>query len=103
MRVIWSPLAISKVQEEAQYIAKDRPVAAERWVDGIFEAVRPLASFPNEGRIVPELRRPEIRELIHGGYRVIYRISHDAILILTVRHGRRLLDVTEVEPPHSGV
>ena len=97
MRVIWSPLAISKVQEEAEYIAQDRPVAAERWADGIFEAVRPLAEFPNEGRIVPELGRVEIRELIHGGYRVIYRISRDAILILTVRHGRRLLDLTEIQ------
>lgn len=41
----------------------------------------------------------DVRELIHDGYRVIYRISRDAILILTVRHGRRLLDLTEIENP----
>lgn len=97
MRVIWSPLAIAKIQEEAEYIARDRPAAAERWAEGIFEAARPLAGFPYEGRIVPELGREGVRELIHGGYRIIYRISRDAILILTVRHGRRLLDVTEIE------
>jgi plasmid stabilization system protein ParE len=46
---------------------------------------------------VPELGRPHFRELIHEGYRILYRIDQDAILILTVRHGRRLLDLSEIE------
>ena len=98
MRVIWSPLAIAKVREEAQYIARDRPIAAERWAEGIFEAVRPLSEFPYAGRIVPELGRMDVRELIHRGYRILYRIGQDAILILTVRHSRRLLDQAEIDP-----
>lgn len=98
MRVIWSPLAIAKVQKEAQYIARDRPIAAERWAEGVFEAVQPLTEFPNSGRIVPELGRTDVRELIYRGYRILYRIGQDAILILTVRHGRRLLDLSELDP-----
>ncbi|HET9225612.1 MAG TPA: type II toxin-antitoxin system RelE/ParE family toxin [Thermoanaerobaculia bacterium] len=103
MRVLWSPLAIAKIQREAEYIARDRPMAAERWADGIFESARPLADFPNAGRIVPELARTDVRELIHGGYRLIYRISRDAILILTVRHSRRLLDLAEIETPDETI
>lgn len=96
MRIIWSPLAVARVIEEVRYIAKDRPGAAERWADGIFEAVLPLSDHPKQGRVVPELRRPDLRELIHRGYRIIYRIGSDAILILTVRHSRRLLDLSEL-------
>lgn len=96
MKLIWSPLATAKVQEEAEYIAKERPGAALGWAEGIFEAAEPLARFPNQGRIVPELGKPEYRELIHDGYRILYRVDRDRIVILTVRHGRRLLDLSEI-------
>ena len=36
MKIIWSPLAIERVSEIAEYIALDNPVAAEKWVDDIF-------------------------------------------------------------------
>jgi plasmid stabilization system protein ParE len=49
--------------------------------------------------VVPEIRRPEIREIIHGAFRIIYRIEDDQVLILTVRRGRRLLDPSEIEAP----
>ena len=102
MRVIWSPLAVAKIREEAEYIARDRPSAALRWADGVFDAVQPLAVFPDQGRIVPEFGQPHFRELIHGGYRILYRIDRDEILILTVRHGRRLLDFSEIWAKPSG-
>jgi plasmid stabilization system protein ParE len=44
---------------------------------------------------VPELNREEVREVIYGSYRIIYKISND-IDILTVRHGRQLLDIGEI-------
>ncbi len=96
MRLIWSPLAAAKVREEADYIALDRPGAALGWAEGIFDAAEPLVRFPNQGRIVPELGKPEFRELIHGGYRILYRVDRDRIVILTVRHSRRLLDLSEI-------
>ena len=39
--------------------------------------------------MVPELERPEIRELIESGYRVLYRRDPDAVHILGGVHGRR--------------
>jgi len=47
--------------------------------------------------VVPELGRPDIREVIYGIYRIIYRVSPEAILVLTVQHGKQLIDETEVE------
>ena len=97
MRIVWSPLAVQRLREATEYIAHDKPGAAERWVNGAFEAVGRLAELPHSGRVVPELGRPDIREVIYGIYRIIYRVSPEAILVLTVQHGKQLIDQTEVE------
>ena len=97
MRIVWSPLAVQRLREAPEYIARDKPGAAESWVNGAFEAVGQLAEFPHSGRVVPELGRPDIREVIYDIYPIIYRVSPEAILVLTVQHGKQLLDQTEVE------
>jgi addiction module RelE/StbE family toxin len=91
MKIIWSPLAISRVSEIGEYILRDNPSAAEKWVNEIFNRVLQLKKYPESGRILPELELEEIRELIYGNYRIIYRIKKEAIVILTVRHGRQIL------------
>lgn len=96
MKLIWSPLAIERAMEIAQYIAQDNPAAAQKWVQSIFLKAERLPSSPESGRVVPEVNRKEIRELIHGNYRIIYRITPDTISILTVRHGRKMLPVGEL-------
>jgi plasmid stabilization system protein ParE len=47
--------------------------------------------YPESGRVVPELNRPTVRELIRGSYRIVYRLEPDAVRILTVVHASRLL------------
>ncbi len=97
MRVVWSPLAVQRVNEHAEYIARDRPMAAEEWVEGVFAAVERLKEFPFSGREVEEVRRKEIREIIFGRYRIIHRVEAERVIILTVRHQRQLLDESELE------
>jgi len=36
-----------------------------------------LPGSPEIGRVVPEYRNPNIRELIFSPYRLVYRINHD--------------------------
>ncbi|MFQ5668855.1 MAG: type II toxin-antitoxin system RelE/ParE family toxin [Candidatus Binatia bacterium] len=97
MTVIWSPLAVARVAEAADYIARDKAVAAARWAQGVFDTVGRLAEFPRSGTVVPELGRQDVRELFHGEYRIIYRVETERVLILTVRHGRRVLDPAELD------
>ena len=52
-------------------------------------AARRLRDHPLTGRVVPELARPTIRELIEGAYRVVYRVTPDEVQVLTVVHGAR--------------
>jgi len=96
VRIVWSPLAVERAIEAARYIAADNPPAAQSWVEALFVRVERLSRFPQSGRPVPELRRLDVREIIHGSYRVIYRTEKARLVILTVRHGRRLLDPGEL-------
>jgi len=98
VKVIWSPLAIDRVTEIARYIAQDSPIAARKWVDSTFQIVERLASFPQSGRIVPEIKHSDYREIIHGNYRIIYRLQTDSVSILTVRHGKQILPIDEIKP-----
>lgn len=96
MKVEWSPLALERVEDIAQYIAQDDPDAAVRWVVELFDAVERLAEFPQSGRVVPEVGIRRIREVIFGAYRVIYTVR-DKVEILTVRRGSQLLRLSEIE------
>jgi len=96
MKIIWSPLAIDRVSEIAEYIAQDNPAAAEKWIDTIFAKVEQLKSFPESGRILPEVNTRAIRELNYSNYRIIYRIEEKQLSILTVRHGKQILPVDDI-------
>ncbi len=96
MKIIWSPLAIDRASEIAEYIAQDKPSAAVKWIDAVFSKVERLKSSPEIGRVVPEIRNVQFRELIYGNYRIIYRIEKKQTSILTIRHGKQILPIDEV-------
>ena len=96
MKVIWSPLAIERAYEEARYLAEDKPEAALRWLDKLFESTDRLETFPESGHIVPEIGLPEYRQVIYRAHRVIYRIEPNRVAILTVRSSSQRLDTSEV-------
>jgi len=43
------------------------------------------------------MQEDDYRELIEGNYRVIYLIGVSKISVLTVRHGKQLLSVEDLE------
>jgi len=96
-RVIWSPLALAQIEAIAATIAAERPAAALRWVDGLFEHAARLRQFPELGVTVPELGRQEIRELPHPPCRLVYRVDLKHIVVLTVQHGRQERDFHGIE------
>ena len=97
MKIIWSPLSIDRATEIARYIAQDNPSAAKKWVENLFDRVQLLKSSPQSGRVVPETRSADIRELLYGNYRIIYRKKKKKISILTIRHGKRILPIDEIK------
>ena len=96
MKIIWSPLSVERMTEIAKYIAEDNPDASITWVESIFEIIDRLKQYPESGRIVPEIDKPNIREVIYGNYRIIYKILKQELYILTIRHFKQLLPSDEV-------
>ncbi|WP_194435576.1 type II toxin-antitoxin system RelE/ParE family toxin [Vibrio fluminensis] len=95
MKVVWSPLALNKLGDIAEFIALDDPSAAEKWVNEVFDKADLLATMPEMGRLVPEMPCSNYREVIFGHYRLIYSCSHE-IRVLTVRNCRQLLTDDDV-------
>ena len=97
MKIVWSPLAIERAYEAAAYIAGDKPVAALKWLDGLFAATDRLEQFHQSGRIVPEIGLTEYREIVYRrSYRIVYRIERAQVSILTVRNFAQMLDPSEL-------
>jgi toxin ParE1/3/4 len=92
VRLVWSPLADVQVDDAVAYVAADDPAAALAWLERLLERVRSLADYPDSGRMVPELQREDVRELIVPPYRVIYRRTANAVEIAAIRHGARHFD-----------
>ncbi len=97
MKIIWSPLAVEQVQDIATYIALDKPSVAIEWIEKIFNSVNQLIEFPDSGRIVPEIKRKEIRELVLKNHRVIYKVKSKEILILVVKNYHQKLKEDDVK------
>ena len=89
-RIVWSPLAIEDVEAIRAYVARDSPRSADLLVERLVAAVERLEEHPLSGRVVPEVRDDTLREVIHGNYRIVYRVRTDLIEIVTVFHGARL-------------
>jgi toxin ParE1/3/4 len=89
----WTAQALDDLDAVCLYIARDAPHIAQIFAARAFDATERLAEFPLSGRVVPETERPEIREVFVYSYRIIYRYTGDAVVILTVHHGARPLRV----------
>lgn len=74
-QVILSRLAEADLDDVIAYISKDNPPAAIRVAEAIVAHLRVLEKFPRFGRVVPEFDRDDLREIIHGAYRVIYQVN----------------------------
>ncbi len=90
-QVNWTDQALEDLKAICLFIARDSKRIAEIFADKIFSVTDRLEHFPLSGRIVPELNRKEIRDIIHGNYRIIYRVLGNRVDILTVHHAARLL------------
>lgn len=91
MRVVWTLTALSHLADIYDYIARDSGRYAARMVDRITSRSKQIGSFPESGQVVAEYQHPDIREVIEGPYRLIYRTTVDRVVVLAVIHGARLL------------
>ena len=76
-----------------EYLSHDSPQYADYFYERIFESIDNLKSFPEMGRQVPELKDPNMRELILQNYRIVYHYDKVIVEIITIVHGKRLMRI----------
>ena len=60
-----------------------RLLAAAAWLEAQLANVAALERFAKRGRVVPEINRPEYRQIFHSPYRIIYRVDARQVVVLT--------------------
>lgn len=93
----WTAQALDDLEAVCLYISRDAPHIAQIFAARSFDAVDRLAEFPMSGRLVPEVGRPEIREVFVYSYRIIYRYTGDDVVILTCTMARACSPGTSAE------
>ncbi len=90
VRINWTFQSRDDLKDIAEYISKDSKRYARLQVDRLKDRTKILKTQPRVGRIVREINQENIRELIEGNYRIIYKIvKENQIDILTIHHSSR--------------
>ena len=98
VQIDWTFQAKGDLKDIAEYISKDSKRYAKFQVARLKTQTRILKTQTRSGKIVPEINRENIRELIEGSYRIIYKIVEDnQIDILTIYHSARDLTRRKIE------
>ena len=90
-RLVVAPAARRDLIAIRDYIARDNPEAARRWVMRLRNTARMLAGAPGLGRRRPELGA-ELRSFAAGRYVLFYRPREAGVELARVLHGARDLD-----------
>ncbi len=96
-RIYWTRQAREDLRAIRAHIARDAPVTASAFVRRLRQAVSRLRELPFSGQVVPEIGREDVREILRGNYRLIYRVTEKTrVDIIAVFHGARILGEPDV-------
>lgn len=89
--------ALREIDEGLEWLAARSRPAAARWNQQLQEAVRSLENNPERCGLAPENEwyPGELRQLLHGKrrgvYRILFEVRGDTVQILRVRHSAQAL------------
>ena len=90
--VLWTEVAERDLRQITAFIAGDNVQNALRVLENIRDKDSSLYTFPERGRVVPELQSNGIfiyRELIISPWRLLYRIADSNVYITAVLDSHR--------------
>ena len=93
----WTEAAVADLEAISEYIALDSPAMVVAWIERLEKRALAAAEAPLAGRIVPELGREDIREVLLRSHRIVYRVVADGIEVLTVFEGHRSFRSDEID------
>ena len=87
MEIELSAQAEAELTEIADFIAKDNPSAAERYVRRLRDRIEVLREFPEAGHRIR--KRFNVRALVERPIIIVYTVKADRIEVLRFWHGAR--------------
>jgi addiction module RelE/StbE family toxin len=92
VQINWTFQAQSDLKSIGEFISKDSKKYARLQIIKLRNRTKILHTQIYSGKSVPEINHPNIRELIEGNYRIIYKVlNNQRVDILTVHHSARNL------------
>lgn len=90
-QVVFTPQSLDDLEQIVTFVAKDNSDRAQTFGDELIDRALSVATFPEIGRVVPEIDNPAVREIIHGPYRIIYEVfaERETVFVLRFWHGAR--------------
>jgi toxin ParE1/3/4 len=86
-RVVWTEQARQMLDDAVSYVARDSRPAAERLLIQALETASSLNVHAERGRVIPELDRANVRQLLVQRYRLLYEVTLAEVQILAFVHG----------------
>jgi len=92
MKIGVSNSAFNDLETVIDYYAQEGvPDIGRQFAENIIEHIQVLSDHPDMGRVVPEFQSNDIREIIHGPFRVVYLREEKSITVIRVWRSERLL------------
>ena len=92
VRIRFTKQSLFDLKEIYDYISYDSKKYAQYQILKNRNSIKILKQYNFSGKIVEEYNDENIREIIEGNYRIIYKIlGDDRIDIITIHHGARSL------------
>ena len=90
-RITWTEPTLSDLQAIAEYVALDKPSAASRLVQNVFERTGGLEEYPLSGKRPAELKGTHYRELVFTPCRIICRVDGASVFVVHVIRFEKML------------
>lgn len=91
-KVSYSELAASDLYDNIEYIARDKPDAAYRWVETIENVCATLAANPELGQARKSKNHGACRSFTSGSYVIFFREIAEGVEIIRIVRGERDFD-----------
>lgn len=82
MRIDYSKEAKNELIAIKNFIAENSPFNAVEYTQELVKRINSMLEFPNIGKINRTFARVDIRELFIDGYKIIYKIEENRIVVL---------------------
>jgi addiction module RelE/StbE family toxin len=93
MKILFSIKAQRDINEIKEYISRNNPENAKKFISRIIEIIDSIPENPLKGRVVPEYLNSNIREIIFKNYRIVYKNIDKIIFIVTISESHKLLKI----------